>query len=361
MKKLIVGSLALLLFACDNEDASPKFTFEGTVTNVTGTPLEGVEVVLNGDETFKTETDEDGEFSIDVTAGEYEIEVEAEGYLDFNDDVEIDDDDSYDIELEGEAIVSGRIINSQTGTGLAEATVAFIREETGSEDVDDAELLVTTDATGNFLIEGGPTGEFIGIVESPDFFTRVVEDVVFTAGSNNMSPVTAVSKPEPGSLRIILSWGVTPYDLDSHFTGPNGSGGRFHMYFVNQNPTPEVSLDVDDTYSYGPETTTITAFRSGSYRFSVYNYSNSSTTGGSGIATSPGQVEIYDSNGMVNSFTAPAFTGSGNTWRVFDLVSNGTSLTVQPINQYIQASGSGDAVNFRSKDKSSVTFESGDF
>ena len=49
---------------------------------------------------------------------------------------------------------------------------------------------------------------------------------------------------------------------------------------------------------------------------------------------------------MIKSYTAPPFTGSGNTWRVFEINVSGTTLSFTDINTYVQASSSGDGEIF---------------
>lgn len=52
-------------------------------------------------------------------------------------------------------------------------------------------------------------------------------------------------------LRVVLTWGQTPDDLDSHMIFPGNN-----IYFENKTGT-DAELDVDDTDSYGPETITL--------------------------------------------------------------------------------------------------------
>lgn len=52
-------------------------------------------------------------------------------------------------------------------------------------------------------------------------------------------------------MRVVLSWGEKPFDLDSHLIFPGG-----HIYFDSKEGT-DANLDVDDTDSYGSETVTI--------------------------------------------------------------------------------------------------------
>ena len=166
-------------------------------------------------------------------------------------------------------------------------------------------------------------------------------------GVNEITPQILVLQPETGSFRIVLTWGVDPYDLDSHLTGPSSDGvNRFHMSFMDMNPDINIDLDVDDVVSYGPETTTIHAFMDGTYRFSVFNYSNQLDNGGSEIASSPAKVEIYNASGLMNLFNAPTWTGSGNTWRVCEINASGSSVSVTPVNTYVMAAGSSDTSVF---------------
>ncbi|MCW8631650.1 hypothetical protein OQH38_16240, partial [Acinetobacter baumannii] len=54
-----------------------------------------------------------------------------------------------------------------------------------------------------------------------------------------------------GSMRIVLTWGEKPLDLDSHLNYSNQ-----HIYWSNKEGH-QANLDVDDRDSYGPETITI--------------------------------------------------------------------------------------------------------
>ena len=67
-------------------------------------------------------------------------------------------------------------------------------------------------------------------------------------------------------MRIVLNWGASPSDLDSHLVYPGN-----HVYFSQKEGT-DANLDVDDTDSYGPETITIERKHSGErYVYAVHN------------------------------------------------------------------------------------------
>jgi hypothetical protein len=242
--------------------------------------------------------------------------------------------------------VTGIIINSQTGYGL-EYVMVGLSSNGSIQSIDDAEFSAITDAYGNYTIEDIPVGTYVLIIFADGYFERIVTNVVVSEGENDLDPQTIVQQPEQGSFRIILTWGANPYDLDSHLTGPASDGvNRFHLSYIDQNPDVNVDLDVDDIQSYGPETTTIHSFMNGTYRFSVHNYSNQLETGGEEIYSSPAIVEIYDADGLVSSFTAPTFTGYGNSWRVFELNASGSTISVIPVNTYVMAISSDDIASF---------------
>lgn len=242
--------------------------------------------------------------------------------------------------------LSGVIINSQTGEGLAYVEVGLAKNASVSN-IEDVDYSTLTDAFGNYLLEDVPVGKYVCIIYADGYFVRTISNVNITTGENELDPQTIVEQPETGSFRIVLTWGANPLDLDSHLTGPASDGiSRFHMSYIDQNPDINVDLDVDDVQSYGPETTTIHDFMNGTYRFSVHNYSNQSETGGYEIPTSPARVEIYNSDGLLNSFSAPTYTGSGNTWRVCEINASGSSITVVPVNSYIMALSSSDDIAF---------------
>ncbi len=250
--------------------------------------------------------------------------------------------------------LTGTIIDSQTGYGMSNVKISLTDDMTVTSG-DDAEYSTFTLSDGTFLISDVKVGTYRMIVETNGYFPRIVSDIVISEGENYAPQQTIVEAPESGSFRVILIWGESPYDLDSHLTGPDGLGSRFHVYYsTDYNTDYSVDLDVDDTYSYGPETITIHSFKNGIYTYSVHNYSDQTETGGQGIFSSPAIVEIYDASGLVESFIAPAFSGIGNTWRVFNINVSGSSVAIEPVNTYVVAASSGDMEVFKSTQKPSM-------
>jgi hypothetical protein len=236
-------------------------------------------------------------------------------------------------DLIGNAVVTGLVTDSQEGEPVAGAVVRFTRGNAFRE--------TTTNAAGIFNIPNLATGTFTVRITSANFFEVVLENVVITEGTNTIPPVVVAEAPPAGSYRIVLTWGETPSDLDSHLTGPDGASGRFHVYFGSSNPVTFANLDRDDTSSFGPETVTVEPLHNGIYRYSVHNYSqrNNLADAPGGIFRSPARVQVYSSQGLINTFTAPQPPAGtqANTWRVFEMTRSGTQISITPVNTYVSA------------------------
>jgi uncharacterized protein YfaP (DUF2135 family) len=138
----------------------------------------------------------------------------------------------------------------------------------------------------------------------------------------------------------VLTWGQTPRDLDSHITGPNLAGGRFHVYYGNRNYYYDnmlyCNLDVDDVTSYGPETVTIYHQTEGMYRYSVHDYTNRHSTTSYILSNSGAIVRVYFGAELQQTFYVPT-NRIGTLWTVFELV-NGV---IYPINAMTNVSNPG--------------------
>jgi putative cell wall-binding protein len=152
------------------------------------------------------------------------------------------------------------------------------------------------------------------------------DGITLSAGGIKTMNAVLVPLTAPDSLRVVLTWGYDPRDLDSHLTGPAPDGGRFHVYFGDREYFHDgllyADLDVDDTTSYGPETTTIRRRVGGTYRFSVHDYSNKSYSYSTALANSGAIVRVYSAAGLAGTFRVP--NRPGTLWTVFEW--SGSSL-----------------------------------
>jgi hypothetical protein len=144
---------------------------------------------------------------------------------------------------------------------------------------------------------------------------------------NQNSSITPILSD--GEIRVILSWGTHPEDLDAHIWTPDIEGMQYHVFYDNKgsrNQAPYVALDTDDRDSYGPETITLYDQLTGTYYYSVHNYSNERD-----IKESEAQVRIFGDNGLITEpFNIP-LSGEGRVWNVFTI--DGETLDITRINQ----------------------------
>lgn len=114
-----------------------------------------------------------------------------------------------------------------------------------------------------------------------------------------------------GSLRVVLSWGQQPADLDIHAVFDNQ-----HIYYGNKEGR-KASLDVDDRDGYGPETITISERTADIYGFLVRDYTNRKSKNYE-LANSNAKVFLYRGDSLIKTYYVPEGT-KGNLWRVFTI------------------------------------------
>jgi len=133
----------------------------------------------------------------------------------------------------------------------------------------------------------------------------------------------------------VLSW-KSNVDLDAHLTGPDNASGRFHVYHSkprfhydsnsyssSRSSSDNVTQDTDSVRgSEGPETITVSAVRSGTYRYYVHNFDNAGRPNSMRLYKSKASVKVYHSSlsGGVTKFKAPNM--AGDLWTVFEFNSS---------------------------------------
>jgi Carboxypeptidase regulatory-like domain len=187
-----------------------------------------------------------------------------------------------------------------------------------------------TDANGQFVIKMKLSGicTLAGYIGNK--FTNDVR--VGPYAINFTLPTSLVLAAASNNVKIKLTWGANPTDVDSYLTLPTGEV----LYYSNDGnllAAPFANLDVDDTTSFGPEVITIRKLMVGTYKYAVRNYSG---TNSPGITASPAKVELtLGSNSSV--YAPPAGEpASGNTvWSVLNLtVSSNCTITVATIGSW---------------------------
>jgi uncharacterized protein YjdB len=219
--------------------------------------------------------------------------------------------------------ISGTVRDSRTGLPIPNADLALsswltptpVNTITNSSGV----YTFTNLFAGTYQVTASGTGyrpsTRTGVAVGNGAVTANQDLVLTTAGSTD--------------VRIVLTWGSQPRDLDSHLTGPTTGTARFHVYYGSRGSftsTPFAGLDVDDTDGGGPETVTITQLVGGNYRFSVHDFSNRNSTSSTALGLSGARVALYLPNGQSRAFFVP--TQPGTLWTVFELQGTVTNPVV---------------------------------
>lgn len=374
----LAAALALVTVGgCDSGSDGPVQA-TATVTNTFGRPLAGGTVVVEpaggaGNKTAgqlplcTTTTSSTGAFTCDLPPGTYTVTITVPGYSTGSFPITVGPDGTITVDLPpltGQGNIDGTMVDGVTGAVLTFATVQC-RRRLPDGTYTEFEFEATTGADGRITIQNVFAGDAQCVVQAGA--SQIPITITITPDTRGTIAVTP--PPAVGQYRIVLTWGADPSDLDSHLTGPTGTGNeRYHVYFGDRTYVTTAGdtlavLDTDDTGSFGPETTTFTPAANGVYRFTVFNYTlRSSTEGGQSIHDSPTRVQVYDSNGLRQTYEAPPPTTANegliaNAWRVVQLTKQGSQITlsgvasappdqVQPGLLYVLANGSTDVGTF---------------
>lgn len=275
-------------------------------------------------------SDDGGNYEFgELPGAKYKLTVSAAGYISISQIIVINANQTIVQNIALEMIVipeeghtgsaAGTIKNSTTGKGVSGLTLRIYKGVNTTE----GEVVATlkTNSDGGYLLSNVTPGNYT--LRITDERELANEDMRFGEGkitikvladmtiSNQDAVVSDNMNISANSMRIVLRWGSTPSDLDSHLA----YGGN-HVSYKNKNGTG-ANLDVDDRSSYGPETITITSFMERTvYTYYIHDYSNKNNSRNTALANSGATVEVYiGGNTPVYTFNVPS--GTGIYWKVF--------------------------------------------
>lgn len=219
-------------------------------------------------------------------------------------------------------ILSGTITDAATGKAVSGAAVRVYsgNSETGTPQE------ATSAEDGSYSVETAAGDNYI-VVEKEGYIRGTFE-VYVLSNSGETGADFAISKElGEGEIRIVLTWGDSPRDLDSYLRGTTGSGQSFETSYGNKTAKDSggntiAELDLDDVDGNGPETTTLYDL-SGSYEFYVKDFHETGTMAGSGA-----QVKVYKGNSLVQ--TIDITPDAGNIWHVLKIENGEISVTNTP-------------------------------
>lgn len=289
-------------------------------------------------------TDEEGEYEIILPAGRYRLQFEKLLYLGetvyyeavqeeikYIDTVTLFDESWTDSIFQ---TVYGQVSDAMNGLGVSDAQVKFRNgwNNTSGEYISNlfGDKTTTTDNNGNYSM-GLSVGAYTAEISKDGYITAYVNIVSSPNTSVHFSTITPVLADN--EYRIILTWGDTPRDLDSHLSGMV-NGNSYHVYYGNKSYSYDgitiASLDWDDTSSYGPETITLTwTENNGNCSYYVYDFTNRGNSNSTALSYSSAKVVVYKGNTLLNTYNVP-IGFSGTTWNVFS-INNGDLTTINTI------------------------------
>ncbi len=301
-------------------------TVHGQVVEADGSrraiPDAAVSVNVDG-MTKQVKAGPDGRFSVDVPPGLATASAVAEGFCNTRVEKRLSTQDrSLIIPLLRGTEVRGTVLNAITGQPLNGATVKVTAGE--------VQQTGRTGADGEFHVPGIPVGDASIVASAPGFETDQRNHR--TGGSEPLRIVLSPVLPD-GEVRIVLTWGARPRDLDAHLYGPLPDGGQFHVGFQDLQ-AGGATLDVDAKEGWGPETITARNIVPGTFLYYVVHNDSLGTNEGQGIARSEAQVRVYYRGAPQRPYLIPP-NASGPVWHALNLqVAPDGQITVVPQNQF---------------------------
>ena len=333
-----VNDLTIVMDIEVSNKLSGKITIaDNDTNNANNAPLSGATVTIERTSSTNsyirtTVTDSTGGYVFEqLTAGIYKITVSCPGYKTVEQMLKVKYNESVVQNMTIEAIsntqisdgyASGYIYNAYTGIGVPGLTL-YIRDGIGNI-FGDVIMTLTTDSNGYYKTNALAPGNYtVQVVDervlddenerygSVDFAIKVMSDTTIVNQNVTISNSDGLFAD---SIRIVLEWGETPRDLDSHLYTTLDSGSQYHVFYSDKNPYNGASLDVDDTSSYGPETVTVTSLENGIYKYYVHDYTGGTKTN---IKNSGASVKVYIGGASSPTYTFYAPNSDGSNWHVF--------------------------------------------
>lgn len=228
----------------------------------------------------------------------------------------------------GNHTLLGLVLDAASGKPVSGAELKFYVGFSTSGDYASA----ISDHNGSYSVSVEGSGNYSVVISKIGYIEETFQIYVTGAGNEARNNFTISPQLASDEIRIVLTWGSLPSDLDSHLNGTASDGTLVSVSYssktaYNRSSQKVAELDVDDRSSYGPETTTISD-ANGTYYFDVVDYTNSI-----GVGMSDATVKIYRGNTLLHSVKPDSGVGLG--WRVCK-IDHGNVVV---LNQEIQTSG----------------------
>lgn len=289
-------------------------------------------------------TDSDGIYAFDkIPSGIYKLTFSKDSYVTAIQTIEIKEDlTKHNIVLEliekgdyAYGYAEGEITDATNGKKVKNLTLnIYSGIYIGTEEPDKDEIVATieTDDLGHYITDKLESGNYTFFVKDNRKLEDESERYVSTSFLVKIIGGKLISEQncavsyflEDDQLRIVLTWGSSPNDLDSHTYIYSKAGPEIgHIYYANKEYLTKtnkvVELDLDDTDSFGPETTTIYIPYNFRFDFYIHDFTNKSLgKNDASLINSGARVDVYigNSNAPVEVYTVPT-EEKGTCWKVF--------------------------------------------
>ena len=214
--------------------------------------------------------------------------------------------------------IYGYIIDAFSGSSVDGVTVSIyegLNTTTGNI------VMSTTTFSGYYLLDALDAGYYTIVLSKNDYITA---SYPITIGGNNYtqnSDFTISPTLADDEIRVVLTWGSSPSDLDSHMAYLENDTRIYHTYYSNKSNgnlgDNYIRLDTDDIFYYGPETITVTNMSlTGDYKYYVHDFSSYNISSSQVLSNSGASIKVYFGN---NTYTFNVPTGQGTIWKVFEI------------------------------------------
>ncbi|XTZ38008.1 Ig-like domain-containing protein [Salmonella enterica] len=320
-------------------NGTDNFIFKTTVRDINGNPVSGASVKWTQNKgaavTIDTDsvTDDDGIAVATLQSTHSEVDVvQVTASLDGIKLVDADKTVNFAaqlVQLNGAVWGNGVVWGSTRPLIVPGAVVKLYQSKGDSQPA----YSVTTNASGNFVLQV-KQGRYVVEVSSPDFlpYETTLDLTTVTSFSQDF---TITQRLNGARARIVLTWGQTPINLDSHLMVPPPAsapnGGRLHVSTSDKAPAGADASLYKDGRDGGPEEITVKVMHPGSYCYSVLN-----ARPDTGTSMSQAKVTLTLADGTEYNWDVDKDSGSVTDllWYVFKInVAQNGDVSIQSVDQ----------------------------
>lgn len=273
-----------------------------------------------------------------IDAGTWKVKFTATNYTNVEAIVNIQANGTTNLDIvtfvpssSANAAVSGVIRSAMTNLPISGGLTVRLRSglnaQTGDYVANIPSITIGTD--GTYAIPNVPPGNYTLEISGTGYMTTY--RTVVSSGANTPPNQDVLISPTLGAdeIRIVLSWGASPRDVDSHLEFGNSTclvdGKKCQVVYNDKNKLGgDLTLDIDDVDGYGPETVTVkgSSYSQSRLGYILYNYTNESS-----LSVSQSIVRVFKSTGLVRTYAVSA-NQVDRWWPIFCITSTKSIVDV---------------------------------